>query len=137
MIEKLIAIIADANESDKHNNVSEFFCDLIQHGRAMRQTENENDSFEAAFEGSNPVLKMIESRATLEALFNVILQPNATESTIVPAITVVLKIIKPTIILLVVLFIIKYYLSFNQNYLFCVYIIYIFCFFCFFFIIIL
>lgn len=64
----------------------------------MRQTEQDNDSFEPAFDGSNPILKNIESAPTLEALFNVILQPNAQESAIVSGITVVLKIIKPIVI---------------------------------------
>lgn len=61
----------------------------------MRQTDLDTDSFEPAFEGSNPILKNIESATTLFALFNVILQPNAIESAIVSGITVVLKIIKP------------------------------------------
>ncbi|KAL9903343.1 phosphatase 6 regulatory subunit 1-like protein fmt isoform 2-T5 [Glossina fuscipes fuscipes] len=98
LIEKLIRILAESEECEKHANVSEFLCDLIQQGRTMRQTEQDNDSFEPAFDGSNPILKNIESAPTLEALFNVILQPNAQESAIVSGITVVLKIIKPIVI---------------------------------------
>uniref|UniRef100_A0A1A9W4X9 Uncharacterized protein n=1 Tax=Glossina brevipalpis TaxID=37001 RepID=A0A1A9W4X9_9MUSC len=97
LVEKLIRILAESEECEKHANVSEFLCDLIQQGRTMRQTED-SDSFEPAFDGSNPILKNIESAPTLEALFNVILQPNAQESAIVSGITVVLKIIKPIVI---------------------------------------
>lgn len=61
----------------------------------MRQSDQDNDGFEPTFEGSNPILKNIESATTLLALFNVILQPNAQESAIVSGITVVLKIIRP------------------------------------------
>lgn len=92
LVEKLIEIIGDPEQSEKHANVADFLCDLIHQGRTMRQ---EIDSFEPVFEGSNPILKNIESATTLFALFNVILQPNAIESAIVSGITVVLKIIKP------------------------------------------
>lgn len=92
LVQKLIEIIGDPEQSEKHANVADFLCDLIHQGRTMRQ---DIDSFEPAFEGSNPILKNIESATTLLALFNVILQPNAGESAIVSGITVVLKIIKP------------------------------------------
>ncbi|KAM7357858.1 phosphatase 6 regulatory subunit 1-like protein fmt isoform 2-T5 [Cochliomyia hominivorax] len=92
LVEKLIEIIGDPEQSEKHANVADFLCDLIHQGRTMRQ---DNDSFEPAFKGSNPILKNIESATTLLALFNVILEPNAVESAIVSGITVVLKIIKP------------------------------------------
>ncbi|XP_013110256.1 serine/threonine-protein phosphatase 6 regulatory subunit 3 isoform X2 [Stomoxys calcitrans] len=92
LVEKLIDIIGDPEQSDKHVNVAEFLCDLIHQGRTMRQTEN--DTFEPIFKVSNPILKSIESATTLFALFNVILQPNALESAIVSGITVVLKVIK-------------------------------------------
>ncbi|KNC33937.1 hypothetical protein FF38_03525 [Lucilia cuprina] len=92
LVEKLIEIIGDPEQSEKHANVADFLCDLIHQGRTMRQ---DIDTFEPAFEGSNPILKNIESATTLLALFNVILQPNALESAIVSGITVVLKIIKP------------------------------------------
>ncbi|XP_037811981.1 serine/threonine-protein phosphatase 6 regulatory subunit 3 isoform X2 [Lucilia sericata] len=92
LVEKLIEIIGDPEQSEKHANVADFLCDLIHQGRTMRQ---DIDTFEPAFEGSNPILKNIESATTLLALFNVILQPNAVESAIVSGITVVLKIIKP------------------------------------------
>lgn len=61
----------------------------------MRQTEQENDSFEPAFDGSNPILRTIESAQTIEALLNVILEPNALESAILSGISVVLTLIKP------------------------------------------
>uniref|UniRef100_A0A1I8M876 SIT4 phosphatase-associated protein n=1 Tax=Musca domestica TaxID=7370 RepID=A0A1I8M876_MUSDO len=98
LVEKLIDIIGDPEQCEKHANVAEFLCDLIQQGRTMRQSDQENDSFEPIFEGSNPILKNIESATTLFALFNVILQPNALESAIVSGITVVLKIIRRVII---------------------------------------
>ncbi|XP_061394874.1 serine/threonine-protein phosphatase 6 regulatory subunit 3 [Musca vetustissima] len=99
LVEKLIDIIGDPEQSEKHANVAEFLCDLIHQGRTMRQSDQENDSFEPIFEGSNPILKNIESATTLFALFNVILQPNALESAIVSGITVVLKIIRPVMLI--------------------------------------
>lgn len=98
LVEKLIAILHNKEESEKYTNVSEFFCDLIEHGRIMRQNEHENDAVESTFGGSNPILKNIESTPTLEALLNVILQPNAPESAIISGIMIVLKIIKPVIL---------------------------------------
>ncbi|KAH8342381.1 hypothetical protein KR059_004121 [Drosophila kikkawai] len=95
IVERLIAILRNPQETDKHANVADFFCDLINQGRLMRQTEQENDSFEPAFEGSNPILKTIESAETIEALLNVILEPNAQESAILSGISVVLTLIKP------------------------------------------
>ncbi|KAH8379019.1 hypothetical protein KR009_002695 [Drosophila setifemur] len=95
IVERLIAILRNPQETDKHANVADFFCDLINQGRLMRQTEQENDSFEPAFEGSNPILKTIESADTIEALLNVILEPNAQESAILSGISVVLTLIKP------------------------------------------
>ncbi|XP_065361645.1 serine/threonine-protein phosphatase 6 regulatory subunit 3 isoform X2 [Calliphora vicina] len=92
LVEKLIEIIGDPEQSEKHVNVADFLCDLIHQGRTMRQ---DVDNFEPVFEGSNPILTNIESATTLLALFNVILQPNAVESAIVSGIAVVLKIIKP------------------------------------------
>ena len=89
--------MANPDASDNHANVADFLCDLIQQGRTMRLTDQENDSFEPAFEGSNPILKTIESETTIEALLNVILEPNAPESAIVSGITVVLKLIKPIV----------------------------------------
>lgn len=67
----------------------------------MRQIESENDSFEPAFNGSNPILQVIESKVTLQALMNVILEPNAQESAIVSGISVVLTLIKPVVFLYV------------------------------------
>ncbi|XP_068142861.1 serine/threonine-protein phosphatase 6 regulatory subunit 2 [Drosophila tropicalis] len=95
IVDRLIAILRNPLEFDKHANVADFFCDLINQGRLMRQTEQENDSFEPAFDGSNPILKCIESAETIEALLNVILEPNALESTILSGISVVLTLIKP------------------------------------------
>ncbi|EDV51119.1 serine/threonine-protein phosphatase 6 regulatory subunit 3 [Drosophila erecta] len=95
IVERLIAILRNPQETDKHANVADFFCDLINQGRLMRQTEQENDSFEPAFDGSNPILKTIESADTIEALLNVILEPNAQESAILSGISVVLTLIKP------------------------------------------
>ncbi|EDW93615.1 serine/threonine-protein phosphatase 6 regulatory subunit 3 [Drosophila yakuba] len=95
IVERLIAILRNPQETDKHANVADFFCDLITQGRLMRQTEQENDSFEPAFDGSNPILKTIESADTIEALLNVILEPNAQESAILSGISVVLTLIKP------------------------------------------
>ncbi|KAH8304025.1 hypothetical protein KR018_006407 [Drosophila ironensis] len=95
IVERLIAILRNPQETDKHANVADFFCDLINQGRMMRQTEQENDSFEPAFEGSNPILKTIESANTIEALLNVIFEPNAQESAILSGISVVLALIKP------------------------------------------
>ncbi|XP_037718620.1 serine/threonine-protein phosphatase 6 regulatory subunit 3 [Drosophila subpulchrella] len=95
IVERLIAILRNPQETDKHANVADFFCDLINQGRLMRQTEQENDSFEPAFDGSNPILKTIESADTIEALLNVILEPNAEESAILSGISVVLTLIKP------------------------------------------
>ncbi|XP_037934617.1 serine/threonine-protein phosphatase 6 regulatory subunit 3 isoform X2 [Teleopsis dalmanni] len=96
LVERLIAILGNPAEVEKHYFVADFLCDLIQQGRTMRQTESENDSFEPAFSGSNPILKTIESVSTVTALLNVILEANALESTIVSGITVVLTLIKPT-----------------------------------------
>ncbi|XP_017956995.1 serine/threonine-protein phosphatase 6 regulatory subunit 3-B isoform X2 [Drosophila navojoa] len=95
IVERLIAILRNPLETDKHANVADFFCDLINQGRLMRQTEQENDSFEPAFDGSNPILRTIESAQTIEALLNVILEPNALESAILSGISVVLTLIKP------------------------------------------
>lgn len=95
IVERLIAILSNPLETDKHANVADFFCDLINQGRLMRQTEQENDSFEPAFDGSNPILRTIESAQTIEALLNVILEPNALESAILSGISVVLTLIKP------------------------------------------
>ncbi|XP_064541697.1 serine/threonine-protein phosphatase 6 regulatory subunit 3 [Drosophila montana] len=95
IVERLIAILRNPQETDKHANVADFFCDLINQGRLMRQTEQENDSFEPAFDGSNPILRTIESAQTIEALLNVILEPNALESAILSGISVVLTLIKP------------------------------------------
>ncbi|XP_017122133.1 serine/threonine-protein phosphatase 6 regulatory subunit 3 [Drosophila elegans] len=95
IVERLIEILRNPQETDKHANVADFFCDLINQGRLMRQTEQENDSFEPAFDGSNPILKTIESADTIEALLNVILEPNAQESAILSGISVVLTLIKP------------------------------------------
>ncbi|EDW17475.2 uncharacterized protein Dmoj_GI12689, partial [Drosophila mojavensis] len=95
LVERLIAILRNPLETDKHANVADFFCDLINQGRLMRQTEQENDSFEPAFDGSNPILRTIESAQTIEALLNVILEPNALESAILSGISVVLTLIKP------------------------------------------
>ncbi|KMY97887.1 serine/threonine-protein phosphatase 6 regulatory subunit 3 isoform X1 [Drosophila simulans] len=95
IVERLIAILRNPQETDKHANVADFFCDLINQGRLMRQTEQENDSFEPAFDGSNPILKTIEFADTIEALLNVILEPNAQESAILSGISVVLTLIKP------------------------------------------
>ncbi|XP_017102591.2 serine/threonine-protein phosphatase 6 regulatory subunit 3 [Drosophila bipectinata] len=95
IVERLIAILRNPQETEKHANVADFFCDLINQGRLMRQTEQENDSFEPAFDGSNPILKTIESADTIEALLNVILEPNAQESAILSGISVVLTLIKP------------------------------------------
>ncbi|XP_060651672.1 serine/threonine-protein phosphatase 6 regulatory subunit 3 [Drosophila nasuta] len=95
IVERLIAILRNPQETDKHANVADFFCDLINQGRLMRQTEQENDSFEPAFDGSNPILRNIESVQTIEALLNVILEPNALESAILSGISVVLTLIKP------------------------------------------
>ncbi|XP_034481011.1 serine/threonine-protein phosphatase 6 regulatory subunit 3 isoform X2 [Drosophila innubila] len=95
IVERLIAILRNPQETDKHANVADFFCDLITQGRLMRQTEQENDSFEPAFDGSNPILRNIESVQTIEALLNVILEPNALESSILSGISVVLTLIKP------------------------------------------
>ncbi|EDV95682.1 serine/threonine-protein phosphatase 6 regulatory subunit 3 [Drosophila grimshawi] len=95
IVERLIAVMRNPQETDKHANVADFFCDLIHQGRLMRQTEQENDSFEPAFEGSNPILRTIESAQTIEALLNVILEPNALESAILSGISVVLTLITP------------------------------------------
>ncbi|XP_053956782.1 serine/threonine-protein phosphatase 6 regulatory subunit 3 isoform X1 [Anastrepha ludens] len=97
LVERLIAIIGNPQETDKHTNVAEFLCDLIQQGRSMRYLEQENDTFEPTFDGSNPILKSIESERNVEALLNVILEPNAQESAIVSGISVVLILLKPVV----------------------------------------
>lgn len=95
LVERLIATLGDAKESDKHANVAEFLCELITQGRSMRQNEQENDSFEPAFVGSNPLLQIIESEETITSLFNVILEPSVNENAIISGILVVLTIVKP------------------------------------------
>lgn len=60
----------------------------------MRQTEQDSDSFEPAFIGSNPLLEIIESQDTIQLLCDVILNENAKESTIVYGINVVLTLIE-------------------------------------------
>ncbi|XP_036337690.1 serine/threonine-protein phosphatase 6 regulatory subunit 3-like isoform X1 [Rhagoletis pomonella] len=97
LVERLIAIIGNPQETDKHANVSEFLCDLILQGRSMRHMEQENDSFEPTFDGSNPILKCIESEQNIEALLNVILEPNAQQSAVVSGISVVLMLLKPVV----------------------------------------
>ncbi|XP_055840706.1 serine/threonine-protein phosphatase 6 regulatory subunit 3 isoform X2 [Episyrphus balteatus] len=97
LVERLIATLGDAKESDKHANAAEFFCELITQGRSMRQTEQENDSFEPAFAGSNPLLQMIESEETITSLLNVILEPSVNEHAIISGILVVLTLVKPVV----------------------------------------
>ncbi|XP_067612608.1 serine/threonine-protein phosphatase 6 regulatory subunit 3 isoform X2 [Eurosta solidaginis] len=97
LVERLITIIGYPQETDKHANVAEFLCDLIQQGRSMRYMEQENDSFEPTFDGSNPILKRIEDEANIEALMNVILESNAPESAVVSGISVVLMLLKPVV----------------------------------------
>ncbi|XP_004524511.2 serine/threonine-protein phosphatase 6 regulatory subunit 3 isoform X2 [Ceratitis capitata] len=97
LVERLVEIIGNPQETDKHANVAEFLCDLIQQGRSMRHMEQENDSFEPTFDGSNPILKCIESEQNIEALLNVILEPNAQESAVVSGISVVLMLLKPVV----------------------------------------
>uniref|UniRef100_A0A0A1WFA3 Serine/threonine-protein phosphatase 6 regulatory subunit 2 n=1 Tax=Zeugodacus cucurbitae TaxID=28588 RepID=A0A0A1WFA3_ZEUCU len=97
LVERLIELIGNPQETEKHANVAEFLCDLIQQGRSMRYTEQENDSFEPTFDGSNPILKSIESERNVEALLNVILEPNAHESAVVSGISVVLMLLKPVV----------------------------------------
>ncbi|XP_049314252.1 serine/threonine-protein phosphatase 6 regulatory subunit 3 isoform X3 [Bactrocera dorsalis] len=97
LVERLIELIGNPQETDKHANVAEFLCDLIQQGRSMRYTEQENDTFEPTFDGSNPILKCIESERNVEALLNVILEPNAQESAVVSGISVVLMLLKPVV----------------------------------------
>ncbi|XP_039967179.1 serine/threonine-protein phosphatase 6 regulatory subunit 3 isoform X4 [Bactrocera neohumeralis] len=97
LVERLIELIGNPQEIDKHANVAEFLCDLIQQGRSMRYTEQENDTFEPTFDGSNPILKCIESERNVEALLNVILEPNAQESAVVSGISVVLMLLKPVV----------------------------------------
>lgn len=97
LVERLIATLGDAKESDKHANAAEFFCELIQQGRSMRQTEQENDSFEPAFAGSNPLLQLIESEETITSLLNVILEPSVNEHAIISGILVVLTLVKPVV----------------------------------------
>lgn len=95
LVERLIATLGDAKESDKHANSAEFLCELITQGRSMRQNEQENDSFEPAFVGSNPLLQKIESEQTITSLLNVILEPSVSENAIISGILVVLTIVKP------------------------------------------
>ncbi|XP_055911162.1 serine/threonine-protein phosphatase 6 regulatory subunit 3 isoform X2 [Eupeodes corollae] len=97
LVERLIATLGDAKESEKHANVAEFFCELITQGRSMRQTEQENDSFEPAFAGSNPLLQLIESEETITSLLNVILEPSVNEHAIISGILVVLTLVKPVV----------------------------------------
>lgn len=97
LVERLIELIGNPQETDKHANVAEFLCDLIQQGRSMRYMEQENDTFEPTFDGSNPILKCIESERNVEALLNVILEPNAQESAVVSGISVVLMLLKPVV----------------------------------------
>lgn len=62
-------------------------------GREMRQTEQDCDSFEVAFIGSNPLLEIIESQDTIQLLCDTILNENAKESTIIYGINIVLTLI--------------------------------------------
>lgn len=96
-MERLITILGDAKESDKHANVSEFLCELITQGRSMRQTEQENDSFEPAFAGSNPILQVIENEGSISSMLNVILEPSVNENAIISGILVVLTLVKPVV----------------------------------------
>lgn len=84
-------------EPEKHNNIAEFICDMIKHGRSMRQTEQENDSFEPTFVGSNPLLQVIESESSISLLLDQILQEHTRESSVVSGILVVLTLVDESI----------------------------------------
>ncbi|KAL5292567.1 PPP6R2 family protein [Megaselia abdita] len=98
LIERLISELGNPDESDKHRNIADFLCEIILSGREMRQTEQDSDSFEPAFIGSNPLLEIIESQDTIQLLCDVILKENAKESTIVFGIYVVLTLIEEYLI---------------------------------------
>ncbi|XP_055374163.1 serine/threonine-protein phosphatase 6 regulatory subunit 3-B [Condylostylus longicornis] len=97
LVERLISMLGKPEESEKHKNISEFLCELIRYGRSLRQTYD-NDSFEQSFVNGNLLLLSIEDHSAVSQLVDVMLLPEAEETTVVAGVKVLLTLADESIV---------------------------------------
>lgn len=97
LVERVIRILGNPEEHEKHTNVAEFLVDLIKHGRSMRQSDRE-DSLEQPFTGTDPLLQSLEDEESISLLLDMMLKGEPKESSIVAGISIVLTLVDESIV---------------------------------------
>lgn len=93
LIEKLIRVLQDPNESSKHSSVAQFLTEVIKTGRCNRQNDTEDRKGLP-----NPLLQTLEDGKTVGQLLDVILCQPKCESSIMSGIQVLLCLLENPII---------------------------------------
>lgn len=93
LIHRLIDILGNDCDRDKHNNVAQLICDLIRTGRTERQTVLQEPTSDESIV-SDILINALEDESITRYLLDIILAENAKESTIVSGIQILLSLLE-------------------------------------------
>jgi serine/threonine-protein phosphatase 6 regulatory subunit 3 len=93
LIERMIDVLREPNEPDKHTIVAQFLIELIKTGRCNRQNDTEDRK-----SLPNPLLQRMEEQQTATRLIDVILLETQSESGILSGLQVLLCLLENSII---------------------------------------
>lgn len=93
---RLIGMLGDEADADKHQNIANLLCELIATGRNARQNEIQKQGYgyaDSATDSTDPLIHILEDESTTDLLLDLVLS-NKSESSIVSGITIILKLLE-------------------------------------------
>lgn len=95
LIQRLINCLGCDTESEKHNNIAQFICDIISHSRTFRQNDLvERGVKKAGDDASLSLLYALEDEQITKSLLDIILLNSTKESTVAAGIKIILKLLE-------------------------------------------
>lgn len=91
----MIDLLGTDDDPEKHNNISEFICEIISNSRSFRRNEiEEHGKIRSVEDISLTLLQVLEDEATTKSLLDIILSNAQKESCVVAGIRIVMKLLE-------------------------------------------
>lgn len=95
LIPRMIDLLGTDDDPEKHNNISEFLCEIISNSRSFRRNEiEEHGKIRPVEDISLTLLQVLEDDVTTRSLLDIILSNAQNESCVVAGIRIVMKLLE-------------------------------------------
>lgn len=95
LIPRMIDLLGTEVDPEKHNNISEFLCEIISNSRSFRRNEiEEHGKIRPVEDISLTLLQVLEDEVTTRSLLDIILSNAQKESCVVAGIRIVMKLLE-------------------------------------------